>query len=106
MNTKINYLYRDASNYKVYHDEIVAGELSEEQKAMILDSLDWGEYFMPGAVGLPGGRFEVFDPMEDHEWFELGCEPFEKTDEEPTVEMTAAELAENFARCKDRWLEG
>lgn len=106
MNTKINYLYRDASNYKVYHDEVVAGEISEEQKAAILDSLDCGEYFIPGAVGLPGGQFEVFEPMEDHPWFELEREAFKETHEAPTVEMTTAELAESFAKCKGRWMQG
>ena len=106
MNTKIKYLYRDAGNWKVYHEAVVEGVLSEEQKAVILDSLDWGEYFMPGAVGLPGSRFEVFNPMEDHDWFEMEEDAFEETEEAPTLHMTATELAENFARMKDRWMEG
>ena len=32
MNTKINYLYRDADNYKVRNECVIHGEMTEEQE--------------------------------------------------------------------------
>lgn len=40
MNTRISYLYRDASNYKAYNECIVRGLLTDEQTKAILDCLD------------------------------------------------------------------
>ena len=39
LNTKIMYLYRDASNYKKYSEEVVAGELDSDQERQIKESL-------------------------------------------------------------------
>ena len=30
MNTKINYMYRDAANYKIHCEEVVKGEIDEK----------------------------------------------------------------------------
>lgn len=46
MNTKINYLYRDADNYKVHNECVVQGTISAEQVAVVLECLDEGEYFI------------------------------------------------------------
>ena len=43
MNTKIEYLYRDADNYKVWNTCVVCGEITEQQKETIINSLDGGE---------------------------------------------------------------
>ena len=71
MNTKINYLYRDADNYKVHNECVVQGTISAEQIAVILECLDEGEYFIPHLVGLPEKRFDTFDPQVDHPYFEF-----------------------------------
>lgn len=63
MNTKISYLYRDASNYKVPNECIVRGLLTDEQTKAILDCLDM-DNFIPSQVGLPERRFDRFDPEE------------------------------------------
>ena len=39
MNTKIEYLYRDASNYKKINQVIVSGTFDEAQKESIRDCL-------------------------------------------------------------------
>ena len=57
VNTKISYLYRDADNYKMRHEVVIAGSMSEEQEKAIEDSLDEGVYFIPSQVGLPDDRF-------------------------------------------------
>lgn len=96
MNTKINYLYRDASNYSVCNSCIIQGTLTEEQKRTILSSLDDGEYFIPHAVGMPEKKFDT-ETADDHPFFELTANDFEETDEKPTLDITGEELSERFA---------
>ena len=105
MNTKIEYLYRDADNYKVHNMCVVYGEVTDQQKEVIINSLEEGEYFIPAKVGLPERRFENYDPEVDHKWFELCTDSFDDTDLPPTVNITAAELADSFARWAGRWEE-
>lgn len=87
MNTKISYLYRDASNYKVPNECIVRGLLTDEQTKAILDCLDM-DNFIPSQVGLPERRFDRFDPEEDTCWFELYESGFDPTDAEATVDLS------------------
>ncbi|MBP3585213.1 MAG: hypothetical protein J6J59_05960 [Peptococcaceae bacterium] len=70
LNTKIEYLYRDASNYKIYNECVVKGILTAEQREEIVDCLSEGEYFIPSQVGLPEKRFDDWTE-DDHPWFEL-----------------------------------
>ena len=65
MNTRINYLYRDACNYKRSNCAVVAGTLTDEEKKEIFQSLD-GEYFIPRQVGLPEVRFDDSPTVDDH----------------------------------------
>lgn len=102
MNTKISYLYRDASNNKVPNECIVRGLLTEEQTKAILDCRN-GDNFIPGQVGLPEKRFDRYDPEEDHCWFELQETGFEPTDAEADVDLSVEELVSNFLARKDQW---
>jgi len=107
MNTKINYLYRDASNYKQWNEAVVKGTFTEEEKEEISACTD-GLLFLPQQVGL---HFTQFDEVteDDHPWAEL--DEFEEVDEEPTMEengkvLTAAELLANFRKAKkEGWQE-
>lgn len=74
MNTRIRYLYRDASNYKQHHDVVLSGVIAESDVRCCL----WeGEYFLPAFVGLPTlqekFREQGFNvPTEDdHPWHEI-----------------------------------
>lgn len=102
MNTRISYLYRDASNYKVPNECIVRGLLTDEQTNAILDCLD-GDNFIPSQVGLPERRFDRFDPEEDTCWFELYESGFDPTDAEATVDMSVEELVSRFLSKKNHW---
>lgn len=102
MNTRISYLYRDASNYKVYNECIVRGLLTDEQTKAILDCLD-SDNFIPSQVGLPERRFDRFDPEEDTCWFELYESGFEPTDAEATVDLSVEELVSRFLSKKNHW---
>lgn len=102
MNTKIEYLYRDGSNYKIPNQQIVEGILTDDQIKKIVESCDAGEYFIPRQVGLPEERFgDISD--DDHVWFEL-CRIF-SVDESSTIEMTAEELHCNFVKAAGNWDE-
>lgn len=103
MNTKISYLYRDASNNKVPNECIVRGLLTDEQTKAILDCRSDGAYFIPSQVGLPEKRFDRFDPEEDTCWFELYESSFEPTDAEATVDLSVDELVSHFLSKKNHW---
>lgn len=108
MNTKINYLYRDGSNYKSHNKVVVAGEITAEHLRRIADTLNEGEYFIPSVVGLPENRFETWTD-DDHFWYEweiddedfdLDASGCELTDEQPTVPLTVDQLVENFEKAQ------
>lgn len=103
MNTRISYLYRDADNYKMHHEEVLRGEITPQQLMTIVCCLNEKEYFIPHQVGLPEIRFEQVTES-DHPWFELCPEQdFSSTDAEPTIEMTVDELVKRFQTAKGKW---
>ena len=74
MNTLLEYLYRDASNYKQHGSVVLRGAISlKDIRPLLLD----GEYFIPSQAGLPGlqhkFRKQGFEyPTEyDHAWHEI-----------------------------------
>lgn len=103
MNTRINYLYRDADNYKVHNSCVISGELTQDQIDTIISTLDEGEYFIPHFVGLPEKKFDSYDPQSDHPFFELSSDSFEATEAAPTLTLTATELVDAFIRQKSKW---
>lgn len=102
-NTRIDYLYRDASNYKKPNMVIVSGSISEEQQRIIMSCLDEGEYFIPHLVGLPEIRFDAYSMTDDHPWFELHEGAFSETTELPTVSGSAEELVKAFQARRGLW---
>lgn len=103
-NTRIEYLYRDASNYKIRNACVVKGTLTEAQQAEIYTCLVDGEYFIPGDVGLPETRFAEYTE-DDHPWFEMDADAFSETALAPDVDITADELVDAFRKRKDGWQE-
>lgn len=102
MNTRISYLYRDASNYKQHNEVIVSGTFTEEQIDTIIGCLDEGEYFIPRQIGFPEIRFgEITE--DDHCWFELSRDCFEETDAKPDIEMLPEEVVEKFVESVGKW---
>lgn len=101
-NTRIEYLYRDAANYKQPNSIVVRGRFSKEQKRKILDCLISGEYFIPSAVFFPEIRFGEFNE-DDVDTFEF--QDFVPTDEEPSDDRSPDEIVEAFQEaCVDGWL--
>lgn len=103
VNTKISYLYRDASNYKAYNEVIIKGKISPTQINQIMECLEDGEYFIPCQIGFPEIRIGKVDPEVDHCWFELELSSFQFTSEPETVEITAEELVQAFRKARGNW---
>jgi hypothetical protein len=77
--TTLEYLYRDASNYKEWHEETFAGAITPEQEARFRAHLIDGQYFYPDAVDLYEPREEMAgsydDDPETHEFHQFTVEP-------------------------------
>ena len=101
-NTKLLYLYTDADNYKQWNKAVLEGEITEEQKNIIMDSLDTDNMFVPSLISLPENRFERLTPA-DHIWFEM--KEISLTDEEADTGLTVEEVAEGFQKQKGLWEE-
>jgi len=101
MNTKIDYLYRDAANYKVLGSIIVEGKVTLWQLKPFLDE---NGAFIPDQVDMRELQDELtsFPSEDDHVWHELlDAKP---TDDEPDHEDSAEELLRKFSEVK-RWDE-
>lgn len=101
VNTKIYLHYTDGANYKVGKTVVVHGRMSADDVRTVLASLDGGESFIPGQVGLPDLQDSFMDASEwnpeyDHVWHDL-CE-ISYTDAPPTENLGAVELAGAFSR--------
>ena len=100
-NTRFNYLYRDASNYKTWNSVVLKGvitpEMFEEMKSCCEDG---HEDFIPEQLGLDLIRdWETTE--DDHPYAEL--EDYELVPDKPTTDMTPEELLEEFRKAKDNW---
>lgn len=110
LNTKIEYLYRDADNYKVWNECVIEGVLTDVQRQIIKNCLLDGEYFIPSAVGLPEKTFVAlgyqYDEQVDSPYFELNLDNVKTTDRKPTINgISASQLTCNFILAKNRWEE-
>lgn len=70
----IEYLYRDAANYKIYEeaefsnpDNLSLQEFEKWFRSQLIDEL----YFVPHDFGLIKPQFPVYNPDLDHDWCEF-----------------------------------
>lgn len=109
MNTEIHYMYRDASNYKRGKRVVVAGELTFEQLRPFLSD---GCNFIAGDVGLDDLQLTWqedgfdFPTDDDHVYSEITDGDLQPTADEPTVDISAAELLVKFQEIGGNWNEG
>lgn len=92
MNTRIDYMYRDADNYKTFSYEIIAGELELGQ---IRPFLYEQEFFIPSQVGLPDLQGSIWTNA-DHVWHTI--EGLFITVEQPTVSLDAKQLLRSMRK--------
>lgn len=109
MNTKLEYLYRDAANYKEYGEVVFAGEATEEQLRRLEAALISGELLVADQVGLPDlapwlrGE-NVYDDELDHPFHEIIWPPTATTQapDQPAVTFEAF-LRRVEARARAGW---
>jgi len=73
MNTRVEYLYRDGSNYKQFGAVVFRGECDANLARTLFAALDRGEFFIADQVRLPE-LFFTDRPLyaDDHCWHEMG----------------------------------
>jgi len=85
VNIRMDYLYRDAGNYKTWSAVVVPNApspiSSHEADAIARASLIDGGWFVAAAAGLPDLRGNEWDDELDHDWHEL--HGFAETDAVP-----------------------
>ena len=99
LNTLIRYLYRDASNYKVYNQTVIPGVLSDDEKQRIWKSLQAGEWFIPQLVGLPAKQYHGTE--DDHPYFEL--QSIEETLDPVDTDISETNLVTAFEKYANMW---
>lgn len=114
MNTQFSYMYRDSANYKSFYEFVFEGEISDAQILRFVKLCD-DEYFIPRAIGLPGGVFEGedgYDAELDHYWCEHDFEAsFQRVNNKPNVVVVDGNSAvvkidtflDVFEKCCGRW---
>lgn len=75
--TAVEYLYRDASNYKAWGGVLLVGQFSATLEARVKAVLESETFFVAERVGLPDLREKLLSwsngrsKEDDHEWHEL-----------------------------------
>lgn len=76
MNVCVEYLYRDAANYKSWGEvvfrndcDLDVSKIEERIRAALID----GEFFVAEKVGVPVLYFESRDDELDHQWHEYSA---------------------------------
>ncbi len=100
-NTKVSYLYRDASNYKRRIPIVLNGEITKEQISTVIASLEDGEYFIPEQIMLPMRRPMDTINEDDHCYCELHEDDFSVTDEDVSTVSDYDELPVNGIAVED-----
>lgn len=96
-NTRIDYAYRDASNYRRSASWTVAGAATEEQKAAIVATLNADAMFVPAAVSIPQlATAADWDDDLDHPFHTIDA--IENVDAPSDTSMTVDQLAAAFAK--------
>jgi hypothetical protein len=99
MNTRFEYLYRDAGNYKQWSDVVLTGSMTREEIEPLLED---GMYFVPERVGLVNlaERFKeqgyVYPNEDDHDWHEVVS--VSETELAATCEVSATEFLTRLRR--------
>ncbi|MEN8118418.1 MAG: hypothetical protein ABFS16_15650 [Bacteroidota bacterium] len=72
----IEYLYRDADNYKLFEESLIENprnltllEFEEWFRSQLIDGL----YFVPHDFGLVKPQFPTYNPELVHDWCEFVC---------------------------------
>lgn len=96
-NTMLDYLYRDANNFKQDESVVFAGALTIDQVNMLLSGTDDDNGFVPSAVGLDDLQPRTVDGWQaeaDHPFHEIAHVSL--VNRPPTTPQTAEEFLARF----------
>lgn len=100
-NTMLNYMYRDAANWKTWNSVILKGEMTDEMFNEMCECCEDGhEMFVPEQLGLDLIR-DWYVTADDGPYAELS--DFEIVSKKPTTDMTVEELLDRFRKAKSNW---
>jgi hypothetical protein len=75
----IEYLYRDASNYKEFGEILLEGLFSETDIELVRSCMyDCGQFFVPEEIGIPPLQSRLWEKYggpdeDDHQWHSIEC---------------------------------
>lgn len=104
----LDYLYRDASNYKSFGSVQIKGDLSEAERRNLLSCLESGEFFVAEQVGIPPlyGQLARYggDGGDDHSWHTLvGFREALTSGERPEATVVGSEILKRFRLARGNW---
>lgn len=86
MNSRLEYLYRNASNYKKWGAVVFSGTPDEALSRRLVNTFDSEEFFIADQVRVPELFFDDgLSPEDDRSWHEFVA--LETVDEEPDDEF-------------------
>ena len=98
MNIRMDYLYRDAGNYKNWGEVVFSNPsylpLNHIEK-MATEALLERMYFIASSVGLPNLHFPECNAALDHDWHEFHG-----------LAETNAPVSDSGGRSVEQWIEG
>ena len=106
----MEYLYRDANNFKAFGQILLSGNIDEDYIKQIQSSLDFGEYFVAEQVDVPVLYSQLWQysngpTIADHAYHELiGFHPASNEEIKSQVLWgNASTLLDNFRRSAQHW---
>jgi len=109
--TVIEYLYRDASNYKVWSEIRLAGVFTQEDVETIQFCMYDGDSFVPQEVGLPPLQPLLWEEFggpndDDHDWHSIeSIRPATQTDMILPLYGTTDKLVTAFQAVREKMLK-
>lgn len=98
MNIRMEYLYRDAGNYKHWGEVVFSNPTNlplQRVEKMLIDALFDGLYFIADSAGLPDLHFTDGNAALDHGWHELHG-----------LAETEEPVSDSDGRCIEQLIEG
>lgn len=101
-NIQLNYLYRDAGNYKAFGNEVFSNpdklsvkEIERQIRTVLIDE----QFFDPSRWGVKRLEIAEWDDELDHDWHEF--KSFKITHAEATNSQSISDLIRNISLAKD-----
>src|SRR4051812_31499004 len=105
MNTRVEYLYRDGSNYKQWRAVVFRGACDESSARRLFAALDREEFFIAHQVRLPE-LFFADRPLyaDDHCWHEMAEVTVTSVAPDDLLDRTIEEFVTEMERAStERW---